>query len=105
MMPPSLSVYRLASTCIGYALLAGCASTQPAPVVVKVPVAVPCVDLPLPERPTKLAFGAGLTGRPYPGHRAAIIAAERDWSAWETYANDLEAAYSGCLAVQPEKAK
>lgn len=86
-------------------LLAGCASHQPAPVVVKVPISVPCVSLPLPERPANQMFGAGPSIRPYPGYRAAVAAAEQDWSAWEIYANDLESAYSGCLSIQPTKEK
>jgi hypothetical protein len=86
-------------------LLAGCASHQPDPITVKVPVSIPCVQLPLPERPkpTAMQFGAGQLGRTFPGYREAIKAAEHDWSMWELYANDLEAAYAGCRAIQPEQ--
>jgi hypothetical protein len=87
-------------------LLSGCASTVPPPVVVKVPVMIPCVHLPLPQRPAgaQLHFGAGSTARPYPGFSDALRSAETDWSALEIYADELEAALAGCLTIPPQEA-
>lgn len=67
--------------------LAGCTTT---PEAVKVPVAVGCMG----ERPARPSnqFGAG----PYPGDKAAAQLALQDSAAWESYANQLEAATAGC---------
>lgn len=72
-------------------LLAGCATTPPAPVRVEVPVMVPCIGA-VPARPTyefdQLA--------PTATDGEIILALARDWPRGRMYEGELEAVIAGC---------
>jgi len=76
---------------ISILLLAGCASTPPAPVRVEVPVMVPCIRE-VPARPDyefdKLALAAK--------DGEIILALARDWVRGRKYEGELEAVIEGC---------
>lgn len=72
-------------------LLAGCASTPPAPQRVEVPVIVPCISA-VPVRPA-YEFDR-LSAKASDGEM--ILSLVRDWASLRLYSSQLEAALRGC---------
>ncbi|OEZ81006.1 hypothetical protein JAB6_40410 [Janthinobacterium sp. HH104] len=73
-------------------LLVGCASAPPAPVLIEVPVMVPCLG----EVPPRPAYEFDkLPSTATDGE--IVLALARDWPRQTKYSGQLEALLSGCL--------
>jgi hypothetical protein len=90
MNPEIVNLTRLASSAVAM-LLAGCATTPPAPQRVEVPVFTPCVKE-VPQRPTyefDMLPSTAADGE-------IVLALGRDWARGRKYEQALEAIIIGC---------
>lgn len=80
----------------GMLALAGCTTTQPAPVRVEVPVMVPCIG----EVPPRPAYEFDKLPATAPDGEI-ILALARDWPRGRKYEKELEAVITGCVPSEP----